>query len=144
MKMVEKAGIKKRVYPHLLRHTRGTEYANYLTEAQLDTHFGWVPGSTMHRTYVHLSSSDADQAVLAAHGLAEKSRNSLLTTKQCSRCNTQNSPASNMCNNCGCPLDLKATMDLEEIRKELSIKMMELIQMGPQVNIILQKNLSAV
>ena len=32
-KATAKAGIKKRVYPHILRHTRATVLANYLNRA---------------------------------------------------------------------------------------------------------------
>jgi len=59
-KLVEKAGIKKRVYPHLFRHSRATHLANHLTEAQMKQYFGWVQGSDMASIYVHLSGRDLD------------------------------------------------------------------------------------
>ena len=34
------------------------------TEAQMKEHFGWVPGSYMPSTYVHLSGKDVDGAIL--------------------------------------------------------------------------------
>jgi len=40
-----KAGIEKRVHPHLFRHSRSTELAQHLTEAQMEEHLGWVHGS---------------------------------------------------------------------------------------------------
>jgi integrase len=39
--IAKRAGIRKRVYPHLFRHSRATMLANHLTEAQLKQHFGW-------------------------------------------------------------------------------------------------------
>ncbi len=36
----KKAGIKKRIYPHLFRHSRASYYANKLTEQQLKVFFG--------------------------------------------------------------------------------------------------------
>lgn len=58
-----RAGIGKRVYPHLFRHSRATFLASYLTEAQLCMHHGWTVGSPMTRIYVHLNGADLDQAL---------------------------------------------------------------------------------
>jgi integrase len=58
-----RAGIGKRIYPHLFRHSRATFLASYLTEAQLCMHHGWTIGSSMPRIYVHLNGSDLDQAL---------------------------------------------------------------------------------
>ncbi len=60
-KAAERAGIDRRVYPHILRHSRATVLANYLTEAQMCHFFGWVQGSDMPRIYVHLSGRDIDE-----------------------------------------------------------------------------------
>jgi integrase len=35
-----KAGVRKRVYPHILRHSRATVLANHLTEQQMNIYFG--------------------------------------------------------------------------------------------------------
>jgi hypothetical protein len=53
-----------------MRHTRATELANILTEAQMKEHLDWVPGSDIPSTYVHLSGRDVDGAMLKAHGIA--------------------------------------------------------------------------
>ena len=63
-----KAGIKKRVNPHLFRHSRATFLANKLTEAQMCEYLGWVQGSDMPRVYVHLSGRDVDEAILEMNG----------------------------------------------------------------------------
>lgn len=59
-----RAGILKRVYPHLFRHSRATFLASYLTEVQLCVFMGWTIGSTMARIYVHLSGADLDAALV--------------------------------------------------------------------------------
>jgi site-specific recombinase XerD len=71
-KIAKKAGIHKKIHPHLFRHSRCTYMANYLTEAQMDAYFGWVQGSDMPSIYVHLSGRDIDDAVLKANGVIEK------------------------------------------------------------------------
>jgi len=50
-----KAGINKRVHPHLLRHTGATHLARVLTEDQMRVYFGWTPTSEVPARYVHLS-----------------------------------------------------------------------------------------
>ncbi|MDD5417931.1 MAG: tyrosine-type recombinase/integrase, partial [Candidatus Nanoarchaeia archaeon] len=54
----KKCCVTKRVNPHSFRHARATELANKLTEAQMNMYFGWVQGSDMPATYVHLSGRD--------------------------------------------------------------------------------------
>ncbi|MHB8100924.1 MAG: tyrosine-type recombinase/integrase [Methanosarcina sp.] len=71
-KISKKAGISKKIHPHLFRHSRCTYMANYLTEAQMNAYFGWVQGSGMPSIYVHLSGRDIDDAVLKANGVIEK------------------------------------------------------------------------
>ena len=59
-KLASKVGITKRIYPHLFRHSRGTELAQHMTDAQLKAHMGWKMGSKMVGRYVHLSARDLD------------------------------------------------------------------------------------
>lgn len=59
-----RAGISKRIYPHLFRHSRATFLAGYLTEAQLCAYMGWTISSAMPRIYVHLNGHDIDAALL--------------------------------------------------------------------------------
>jgi integrase/recombinase XerD len=58
-----RAGILKRIYPHLFRHSRATFLAGYLTEAQLCAYMGWTISSAMPRIYVHLNGHDLDAAL---------------------------------------------------------------------------------
>ncbi len=62
--LAARAGIEKRIYPHLFRHSRATFLAAFLTEAQLCTFFGWAMGSPMPRIYVHLAGRDLDPALM--------------------------------------------------------------------------------
>ena len=71
----EMAGIKKNVHPHLLRHSRSTYLANHLTESQLCYYSGWVIGSDMAATYVHLSGKDIDNTILAMNQLGAVKEN---------------------------------------------------------------------
>ena len=68
-KVVNRSGIKKRVYPHLFRHSRATHLSKHLTESQLKQHLGWIQASKMASIYVHLSGRDVDDALLRLQGI---------------------------------------------------------------------------
>lgn len=63
------AGLRKRVNPHAFRHARATFLASHLTEFQMNDYLGWVQGSGMPATYVHLSGRDTDEALLRLNGI---------------------------------------------------------------------------
>lgn len=109
-----KAGIKKRIHPHLFRHSRSTELAQYLTESQMEEHLGWIHGSAMPATYVHLSGKQIDDAVLSIYG--KKRREEMrpeLTSRTCPRCEKENGPTSKFCARCGLPLDMKTMQEMQ-------------------------------
>ncbi len=113
-----KAGIKKRIYPHLFRHSRATSLACKLTEAQMKEHFGWVQGSDMAATYVHLSGRDVDNALLKLQGLVQtqETKSEKLSVRVCPRCKDHNSPVSKYCTKCGLPLDENMIAKIEEMK----------------------------
>lgn len=118
-KIAKKAGIQKKVYPHLFRHSRATSLANKLTESQMKEHFGWVQGSDMAATYVHLSGRDVDNAFLKMHGLApiENAQEEKMRLRTCQRCKENNSPAFKFCVKCGMPLDESFISKAEKTRQ---------------------------
>ena len=112
----EQARINKRIYPYLFRHSRATELANILTEAQMNEHCGWVQGSRMPSVYVHLSGKNIDPAILQAYGLKPKQNKEFekLKPKECHICKTVNSPIGEFCIRCGRPLDLEVAIKLDK------------------------------
>jgi len=132
--VAEKAGVRKRIYPHLFRHSRATFLANFLTEAQLKQHFGWVQASEMASTYVHLSGRDVDSALLKLQGVEveNKSKETALKIVLCPRCNEKNSPTSKFCMRCGSPMDLKIALKVDEMRSKAD-KLMSILIQDPQV-----------
>jgi len=64
----KRAGLRKRVYPHLFRHSRASELAQKLRESQLRAFMGWDAASDMPRIYIHLSAHDLDKAILDLYG----------------------------------------------------------------------------
>jgi integrase len=141
-RLVGKAGIKKRVYPHLFRHTRVTHLLinKQINEAQAKVYFGWVPSSTMLSEYSHLVSSDVNDAILAMHGIKTgEEKESLLKPKQCPRCATINSTDALFCHKCASVLDVKTAMKLDEERSRSDDLMSELVKDPKIQKILLQK-----
>ncbi|VVC02531.1 Tyrosine recombinase XerA [Candidatus Burarchaeum australiense] len=129
-RLAKKAGIKKRVNPHLFRHSRATHLANKLTEAQMKEYFGWTQSSEMASVYVHLSGRDVDSAILQLHGLkneAEKKEDKF-RAKSCHRCKQPNSPTSQFCNKCGAVLNLETALLVEHERAKADNMLNELVK----------------
>jgi site-specific recombinase XerD len=118
-RLAKKAGIKKRVHPHLFRHSRATFLANHLTEFQMNQYFGWVQGSDMPATYVHMSGREIDGALLELHGIKqeEKKTEPKMSIQKCPVCAYDNAPNSKFCGRCARPLSLNVVLEVEEKRK---------------------------
>jgi integrase/recombinase XerD len=86
--ITKRAGIKKRVYNHLFRHTSATEKSEILTSAQMCEYFGWTQGSRMSQIYVHLSGRNMDDTLLKAYGITKENtpKEKDLAPAQCPRC----------------------------------------------------------
>ncbi len=104
-----RAGIKKRIHPHLFRHTRATLLAVNLKDAPLEDQMGWIHGSKMTRTYVHLSDTDRDRAVLKAYGVEVQEEEPVKPDLpiKCLNCGEPNNKTARFCWKCGVVLDSK-------------------------------------
>ena len=123
-KLVEKTGIKKKVHPHLFRHSRLTELAKHLTEQELKVFSGWSMGSKMASVYVHLSGKDIENKLLEINGLKVEEKQETKLNK-CFRCGYINTVNSKYCSNCGMVLDIKESLNLEEDFVKFLLEMYE-------------------
>jgi len=106
--IARRAGITKSVNPHNFRHTRATHLANHLTEAQMKAYLGWVQGSDMASTYVHLPGRDVDAALLRLNDIPvddETANGNRFPLQRCPACGLDNPPANTFCSRCGNVLD---------------------------------------
>jgi integrase len=97
-----RAGITKRVYPHIFRHSRATYVlaTGLMNEAQAKVYFGWTPGSTILANYAHLLASDANNAILRENHIAPAPRpESESTGIPCPSCGQLN-PVGVLCTRC--------------------------------------------
>ena len=111
-KAAERTGLKKKVNPHIFRHSRSTINANFLTESQMNNYFGWTQGSRMPSIYVHLSGRDIDATIINMHSsgqkvIIDKASENNFDPKSCPRCRNSNPSTSKFCNRCGAILELK-------------------------------------
>lgn len=103
-KAARQAGVAKRVYPHLFRHTLATKLAESLGEEQLKKHFGWRRGSDMPGHYVHHSDKSVGNAIDRIHGLPGAAMPEPgLKPWRCPRCGAWNPPTTDLCLRCAGP-----------------------------------------
>ncbi len=149
IKLFAKAGMKKRANPHMFRHSRATFMADHLTEFQMNQYFGWIQGSNMPSTYVHMSGKRIDNSILEMNGLKRKdsSNESKLKPKVCNRCRTINEADSKFCRNCAGILDMETASEMQakemkeqEMRKK-SDQLMNLLMKEPKLGEVIRDKL---
>ena len=113
-----RAGIAKRVYPHLFRHSRATYVlaSGLMTEAQAKAYFGWSPNTEQLATYAHLLASDANSAILRENNLTPKHE----TTEEmraitCYRCSELNAPTNDYCTKCNAVINLHKAYEHQQL-----------------------------
>lgn len=138
----EKAGIKKNVHPHILRHSRLTELAKELTDSELKVFSGWTEDSRMTGVYVHLSGGDVEKKLLKNKGLisvAEAKKEEVLSPRSCPRCKENNPSTAKFCYRCGMALDMETAMKVEKESSGIALEVMDLMRQNPRLLEILRK-----
>lgn len=145
-RLAKKAGIKKKVHPHVLRHSRLTKLATLLKEPEMRNFSGWTKDSSMPAVYVHLSGRDIDKRMLEISGvkeaLEEKGAPSPLEPKVCPRCQYKNPADSKYCARCSLVLDLKTALELDQERQKID-DVMTLALDDPEVQKLLLEKAKA-
>ena len=96
----------------------------------MNDYLGWVQGSNIPTTYVHLSGRDTDKPLERLYGIKKSDEEEELTKfkpVECPRCKVPNPPTNKFCGKCSAPLSLKVAMEMEDSKaqdkRELSILM---------------------
>lgn len=127
-----KAGLKKRVYPHLFRHSAATRDAHHLNEAELRIKYGWERDSKIPSTYVHLAGRDVEDKLISVYGQSGKVEplKPEFVVQACVKCGEKNTPGVRFCGRCGTPLDqrelAKSSVEISELRELVEKAMREL------------------
>ncbi len=128
------AGIKKRVFAYLFRHSKGTELYIEMGESMAKKMMGHASDSDMAKVYNHLNEDDVLQRLKEMNGISEAKKEEKKGT--CPRCYHPNQLGATICSRCGMALDMKTAMALETERKAQD----EQLQMMKQLFDGLQKN----
>ncbi|HWQ66112.1 MAG TPA: site-specific integrase [Methanospirillum sp.] len=104
-RITEKAGITRRVTPHIFRHSRITHLIQQgISESVIKLMMWGTVNSQMFATYAHLTGKDIDREFFELYGLSEEHQEHIeknLEPKICSYCNEICSPMSKYCFVCG-------------------------------------------
>ncbi len=123
--IAKNAGIKRRVHPHLFRHTTLTNLASDgMQESILRKLAGWAGSSEMPAVYIHVGNKDVEDAQLARHGkaVAQKHLSDSPLTKECPNCHKEMPIEAQYCDNCSKHQELTPVVKrlLEEHQQVLS------------------------
>lgn len=144
----QRAGINKRIHPHLLRHSRATQLALVMSEAALKQYMGWAQSSKMAAIYIHMSGKDTDEAILRANGIEveKKPLESTLKSAVCQRCGTINEMTNRFCKSCSLSLQAdEAQMTITNDAKQMQASdIMNALLKDPEVLQLLTKKLNPV
>ncbi|MBI5046952.1 tyrosine-type recombinase/integrase [Candidatus Micrarchaeota archaeon] len=137
--VTKRAGLKKHVHPHLLRHSRATHLAKYLTEQELKVIMGWTASSRMAGVYVHLGGQDVRKKILQINGKEDKeTEEETLKTIICPRCEEENPPTAKFCIKCAAALTLNAANELRSAVAEKE-KILEMFLDDPEVQKVMKR-----
>lgn len=112
-KRCQEAGLDKRVYPNLFRHSEATRSAKSLNENLMKQRHGWTSDSKMASRYTHLNQDDLDSAILENFGIVSKDYKEI-PFKVCPACKYRNNTDVEYCESCTKPLDLKTAIQQDE------------------------------
>ncbi|MDG7038331.1 MAG: tyrosine-type recombinase/integrase [Nitrososphaerota archaeon] len=123
-RIARSAGIQKRVYPHLFRHSAATRDSSYLSDRELILKYGWAGDSSMPATYVHMNPSMLDDKLLSVYsGQKIEPQKPKFAPIICPRCGFQNTPGTRFCGRCSTPLNpmeiAESSVELEEVKRDI-------------------------
>lgn len=133
--IAEKAGVERKIYPHLFRHSRITDLIKKNYNESVIKLMCWGNLSTkQYETYCHLTNHDITEEIAKREGIItdENQEKSPLEARQCPQCFTINGPTSRVCSTCGLTLTKEARAERENIITSLKSltkeQLVELIQ----------------
>lgn len=110
-RIAKKAGIKKKVNPHLFRHTRVTELLKLgMHEPELKKSIWGDVSTRMLANYEHLAGGNIDAEYMRVYGIdaEQKKPETMLSSVQCKNCHTINDEWTQFCKTCGLPMSEQA------------------------------------
>ena len=142
-RLKQKAGITKRLYPHLFRHSRVTHLLmkHQLNETQAKVYFGWTPDSKMIGEYAHLMSRDVNDTILQIHGIKSMEEPAKADVKVCPRCQRINGQEARFCIHCSSILDPAGGFRKDQ-EQEKTDRLLNLIMADPEIQALILRKLT--
>ena len=117
----KRAGINKKVYTHLMRHSSLNNLGKQgFKERDLRIFAGWGGDSRMPDVYLHYGEEEVEKRLLDINGIKEKEEvvkeDKTLEPKLCHKCGHKNSVTAVYCK-CGMALDIKTIIKETERRE---------------------------
>lgn len=115
-----RAGLTKRVHPHLFRKTRITHMITQNYQESVIKEAAWGNQDTgMLRTYIQLQENDMDREFLRRAGVeVEDEGNARRLEVTCARCHTINPPTNDCCGKCGLPLTMEGVGEVDQMMED--------------------------
>ncbi len=126
-RIAARAGIQRRIYSHLFRHTSATfDRKEGMPDQFMQLKYGWSEDSRMQSRYAHIKPEDVANFQRKARGLPVKD-DKVKAPRECPRCKAQNSWDSEFCKACATPLDAKGRLKtfVEQAGTQEKLKDME-------------------
>ena len=121
-KIAHRAGLRKKITPHLFRHSRinAMLQKGYNESIIKKTMWGNI-NTTMFGTYVHLVDNDIDIEVLEKQGITKRDthRSVAMDVRECRNCHTLNAPTSLFCMTCAQPLTEGAQRSMVRLKQDI-------------------------
>lgn len=145
-KFAKKAGITKRIHPHLFRHGAATRLSTKLSNAICKQYLGWGQSSLMLNTYINLGGGESSDEILRINGILKDNKTNEETTiaiRRCIICKTENDFSKSLCKNCGRPLtpDGILKQEQEQVEKLKAIAMPDFEKLKTDLKIQILKEL---
>ena len=110
----KKAGINKRIYSYLLRHSKLTHLSKKLNSQEVMIYAGHKELATT-QVYVHLSGADIEEKLFKVHGIVQENKSTeVLKPKTCFRCSSTADSSCKYCPKCGMVLDQKEAFEIKD------------------------------
>jgi len=125
-----KSGVKRKITPHIFRHTSATYDGATLNESMLCQKYGWVIGSTMARRYCHFNEQVLGEQILKRAGIKQEEAKK---GKICPRCGEPNNVFADECSKCHQVLNAKKLLEQEASKEQEISKLKSQVDMMEQM-----------
>jgi len=120
-KPADRAEVDKPVTLTNFRKSSASYHASKgLSQAHLESRYGWVRGSTTASRYVTIFGKDADNELAKLHGLNVKEQETEeIGPVPCPRCDYQEKREARFCSRCGQAMRAEASADVRDIENDV-------------------------